>query len=171
MRKWLLVALAALPWATPADAQVAADPIVICGIRQPGSCIRATPVTNPDGSNVGGGSTGTAGSPSAATTTVQGITGGTAINEIGRGGSTILTGQISVGTTATLIAAARANRQKIGVTVTTAVQCSFGPAGVTLSSGWPLAAVAYAADSWDTSAALYGICASAATTVGWREQY
>jgi len=87
-----------------------------------------------------------------------------------RGGSTIVTAQISVGTTATLIAATRANRQKIGVTVTSAVQCAFGPAGVTLSTGWPLAAVAYAADNWDTAAALYGVCAST-TTIAYREQF
>lgn len=89
---------------------------------------------------------------------------------VAKGGSTIATSQVAVGTTATLIAAARTGRAKIGVTVTTAVQCAFGPAGVTLSTGWPLAAVAYAADQWDTAAALYGVCASAAT-VAEREQY
>lgn len=89
---------------------------------------------------------------------------------ITRGGASILTGQVSVGTTATLIAAARSGRQRIGVTVTSAVQCAFGPAGVTLTTGWPLAAVAYAADNWDTTAALYGVCASTAT-VGFRELY
>lgn len=89
---------------------------------------------------------------------------------IPKGGASIATNQISVGTTATLIAAARTGRQKISVTVTTAVQCAFGPAGVTLATGWPLAAVAYAADTWDTAAALYGVCASAAT-VAEREQF
>jgi uncharacterized membrane protein len=89
---------------------------------------------------------------------------------VGRGGTTLTTGQVSVGTSATLIAAARTGRQKIGVTVTTAVQCAFGNSGVTLTTGWPLAAVAYASDSWDTTAALYGVCASTAT-VGFREQY
>lgn len=86
------------------------------------------------------------------------------------GHATINTGQVSVGTSATLIAATRTGRQKIGVTVITAVQCAFGPSGVTLSTGWPLAAVAYASDQWDTSAALYGVCASTAT-VAYREQY
>jgi hypothetical protein len=89
---------------------------------------------------------------------------------VSRGGGTLATGQVSVGTSATLIAAARTGRQKIGVTVTTAVQCAFGNPGVTLTTGWPLAAVAYASDSWDTTAALYGVCASTAT-VGFREQY
>ena len=88
-----------------------------------------------------------------------------------RGGSTIATGQVVVGTTATLVAAARTGRQKIGVTVTTAVQCAFGNAGVTLATGWPLVAAAYTSDSWDTSAAIYGVCASADTTVAYREQY
>jgi len=92
------------------------------------------------------------------------------VTVVGKGGSTIVTGQVTVGTTATLIVAQRAGRQKVGVTVTTATQCAFGPVGVTLTTGWPLAAVAYVADSWDTSAALYGICAAAGTTVGYREQ-
>lgn len=90
---------------------------------------------------------------------------------VGKGGASLATGQVSVGTSATLIAAARTGRQKIGVTVTTAVQCAFGNPGVTLSTGWPLAAVAYASDSWDTAAALYAVCASAATTIAFREQY
>ena len=91
-------------------------------------------------------------------------------NVTGRGGSTITTAQIAVTTSSTLIAAARPGRQKIGVTVTTAVQCAFGNTGVTLATGWPLAAVAYASDNWDTSAALYAVCASNAT-VAYREQY
>lgn len=107
-----------------------------------GNCVAATPIANPDGSFI----------------------------SQARGGSTIVTGQVSVGTTATLVAAARAGRIKVGVTVTTAVQCAYGNAGVTLTTGWPLAAVAYASDSWDTSAALYGVCASTAT-VGYREQF
>lgn len=84
--------------------------------------------------------------------------------------SAFTTGQITVGTSSTLIAAARAARQRVGVTVTSAVQCSFGGPGVTLTTGWPLAAVAYASDSWDTAAALYGVCASSAT-VAYREVY
>ena len=87
-----------------------------------------------------------------------------------RGGSTIATGQVTIATTATLVAAARAGRQRIGVTVTPAIQCAFGPAGVTLATGWPLAAVAYATDNWDTAAALYGVCASSAT-VAYRELF
>lgn len=89
---------------------------------------------------------------------------------IPKGGATIATSQVSVGTSATLLAAARTGRQKIGVAVTTAVQCAFGPAGVTLSTGWPLAATAYTSDTFDTAAALYGVCASTAT-VGVREMY
>jgi len=103
--------------------------------------------------------------------TDSGTTSTTPSNTTVRGGSTVLTGQVAVGTTATLVAAARAGRQRIGVTVVPAVQCAFGPAGVTLATGWPLAAVAYAADNWDTSAALYGVCATTATTVAFREMF
>ena len=95
------------------------------------------------------------------------ITGATVI----RGGATVVTGQVSVGTTSTLVVAQRAGRQKLGITVVSATQCAFGPSGVTLSTGWPLAAIAYVADSWDTSAAIYGVCAAAATIVGFREQF
>lgn len=156
MRK-ILLALVVLSWAAPAVAQVNATLPVTCAPG--GSCVRATPVTNPDGSAIGGGS-GSSGPLAAGTNTIGAV--------VTRGGGTIVTGQLSVGTTATLVAAARAGRQRMGVTVVGAVQCAFGPAGITLSTGWPLAAVAYAADSWDTAAALYGVCASA-TTVGWRE--
>ncbi|WP_380787225.1 hypothetical protein [Sphingomonas sp. R86521] len=88
-----------------------------------------------------------------------------------KGGANIATGQIAVGTAATLIAAARTGRQRIGITVVQTVQCAFGAAGVTLATGWPLAAVAYAADNWDTSSALYGVCATAGTTVAYRELF
>jgi hypothetical protein len=98
----------------------------------------------------------------------RGDTGGAYV--INKGGANIVTGQATVGTTATLVAAARPGRQRIDVTVTTAVQCAFGGPGVTLATGWPLAATAYAADNWPTAAALYGVCASSAT-VPFRELY
>lgn len=91
-------------------------------------------------------------------------------NVVARGSAAIATGQVSVGTTATLIAAARTLRQRITVTVTTAVGCAFGNSGVTLTTGYPLAAVAGASDTTDTTAALYGVCASTAT-VGYKEIY
>ncbi len=122
--------------------------------------------------NAGGSAspTGAAGSPNANVVSVQGVPNGSTVNTLARGGANIATGQIVVGTTATQIVAARTLRQKVGVTVTTAVQCAFGNAGVTLATGWPLAAVAYASDNWDTAGALFGVCASSAT-VGYREQY
>lgn len=91
-------------------------------------------------------------------------------NVVARGSAAIATGQVLVGTTATLIAAARTLRQRITVTVTTAVGCAFGNSGVTLTTGYPLAAVAGASDTTDTTAALYGVCASTAT-VGYKEIY
>lgn len=86
------------------------------------------------------------------------------------GGHNLATGQVSVGTTATLIAAQRTGRQKITYAVTTAVQCSYGNAGVTLTMGFPLQAVAGASQTIDTDAAVYGVCASTAT-VGYLEQF
>jgi len=111
-----------------------------------------------------------AGTSDTAAVPVQGVTGGVPQNVVARGSGTIATGQVSVGTTATLIAAARATRTRITVAVTTAVACSYGNAGVTLTTGYPLTAVAGASDTTDTTAALYGVCASTAT-VGYKEIY
>lgn len=85
------------------------------------------------------------------------------------GGSNTAAGQASVGTSATLVVAARA-RQKVTFTVTSAVACSFGGAGVTASTGFPLQAVAGATITLDTSAAIYAVCASTAT-IGYIELF
>lgn len=88
MRKVLAAAAFALCLATPAFAQVTATLPVTCD--PVGGCTRATPVTNPDGTNIGGGGggsvpTGSAGSPNASVLMVQGITGGTPQPIVGTG--------------------------------------------------------------------------------------
>lgn len=82
----------------------------------------------------------------------------------------LTTGQVSVGTTATLVATARAGRQRITVTTTAANACAFGNAGVTTSTGFPLQPIAGASVPFQTSAAIYAAC-SATTTVGYAEEF
>jgi hypothetical protein len=185
--------------AAPAAAQVTANLPVTCNPTT-AICVQATPVTNPDGSLVGAGGgsatrTTAAGTSDTLAVPVQGVTGGvpqriTGVGQttsataqtvvpatdsavfptVARGGGSIATGQVSVGTTATLIAAARTGRQRITVSVGSAVSCAYGATGVTLTTGYVLQAVAGANDTSDTSAALYGVCASTAT-VSYKELF
>ncbi|KQM65775.1 hypothetical protein ASE75_05965 [Sphingomonas sp. Leaf17] len=92
---------------------------------------------------------------------------------VARGGGTITTGQISVGTSSTLILAGRAGiggRQKVTLAVGAANPCYFGPVSVTIATGFPLQPVAGATITIDTAAAIYAVC-SAATTISYLEQY
>jgi hypothetical protein len=82
---------------------------------------------------------------------------------IAKGGATLTTGQVSVGTTATLIAAAQAGRQSITINAGTGT-CAIGGSTVTLTTGYLLPA---APDTTATSAAVYGVC-SATTTVSFK---
>jgi len=163
----LAIAACLVSWAAPALGQNTAVLPSTCNPNS-GQCVTSIPVVNPDGTRIG--AAGTAGAPSGNVQTVQGVDQGTPQNTQARGTGTLVTGQITVGTTATLIANARALRATIGVTVIGAVQCTFGNAGVTATTGWPLAAIAYATDTWATTAALYAVCASS-TTVAYREQF
>jgi len=81
-----------------------------------------------------------------------------------KGGPSIATSQTSVGTTAALVAPARAGRNKVTVSIGAANTCVLGNAGVTLSTGFPLQPVAGASITLDTAAAIYVVC-SATTTV------
>jgi hypothetical protein len=87
-----------------------------------------------------------------------------------RGSQQLATTQVSVGTTATLLAAARADRATIRITVTAANTCAIGNAGVTATTGYPLQPTAGVSIGIDTSAAVYAAC-SATTTVGVLEQF
>lgn len=89
---------------------------------------------------------------------------------VAKGSGSIATGQISVGTSSTLVAAARAGRSKITFAVGAANSCAFGNSGVTTTTGFPLQPVAGASLMLDTIAAVYAAC-SATTTVSFIEQY
>jgi len=84
--------------------------------------------------------------------------------------ASIATGQISTGTTATLIVATRAARKRVILTVGAANSCAFGPAGVTLTTGFPLQPAAGATLTVDSAAALYAVC-SATTTISYMEHF
>jgi len=85
-----------------------------------------------------------------------------------RGGQTIATGQAAVGTTSTLVVAARSGRQKVTLTPTTSTVYYIGATGVTASTG--LYVAAGAAITLDTAAAVYAV-GSAALTVSYIEYY
>lgn len=87
---------------------------------------------------------------------------------ITKGSATLLTGQVSVGTTATLISAARTGRGRITVNVLAANSCAFGGSTVTLTTGYQLQPVAGASTPFESAAALYAVC-SATTNISYWE--
>lgn len=80
---------------------------------------------------------------------------------VSKGGSNMATGQVAVTTSATLVAAARAGRQMITLSPTTAVVYYVGNTGVTSSTG--LYVAAGASITLETAAAVYAVGASAVT--------
>lgn len=86
------------------------------------------------------------------------------------GAPSIATGQVSVGTSSTLIAAARTGRQAITVVSTTALVFYVGNTGVTTATGQYVAAAAGASITINTSAAIYGV-AAAPVTVSYMEAF
>ncbi|WP_404480054.1 hypothetical protein [Novosphingobium sp. BL-52-GroH] len=99
---------------------------------------------------------------------IRGDTNGSFV--VGKGGAGLNSGQVSVGTSSTLVAAARAGRGKIILGVGAANTCAFGNTGVTTTTGYPLQPIAGASLTLDSSAAIYAAC-SATTTVSFLEQY
>lgn len=91
-------------------------------------------------------------------------------NVVTRGSASISTGQVSAGTTSTLIVAARTGRARVTLTVTAANACAFGNTGVTLTTGFPTQPVAGANITLATSAAIYSAC-SVATPIGYVEEF
>lgn len=87
---------------------------------------------------------------------------------VSKGGNSIATGQVAVGTSATQIAPARAGRQKITLSPTSATVYYVGPAGVTATSGVYVAAGGTI--TLDTTAAIFAVGA-AALTVSFIEYY
>ncbi|WP_311271073.1 hypothetical protein [Sphingobium sp. WCS2017Hpa-17] len=91
-------------------------------------------------------------------------------NVVSKGGLSLATGQVSVTTSSTLVAAARTGRNKITMSVGAANTCAFGNTGVTTTTGFPLAPTVGASLTLDTAAAIYAVC-SATTTISFIEQY
>ena len=83
----------------------------------------------------------------------------------------ILTGQVSVGTTMTLIVAANPARKSVLITNITGTQVIYvGPLGVTTSNGSYLHSAAGSNVTINTKAAVYGIAVTAAQTVSYLEE-
>ena len=89
---------------------------------------------------------------------------------IPKGSGNIATGQVSVGTTATLIAAARSGRGDISLALSAANSCYIGSNGVTTTTGFPLQPTIGFSSKFTTYAAIYAVC-STTTTVSWLETY
>ncbi len=79
------------------------------------------------------------------------------------GGDSLATGQVAVTTSATLVVAARAGRQKVSITSTSAVVFYVGGPGVTAANGHYVAGTAGATITLDTAAAVYAVGAGAVT--------
>lgn len=82
---------------------------------------------------------------------------------VSKGGAGIATAQVAVSTAATLVAAARAGRQAVTITSTSAVVFYVGVTGVTTATGHYVAAAAGASITIPTAAAVYAVGASALT--------
>lgn len=91
-------------------------------------------------------------------------------SSISKGSASLATGQISIGTSSTLLVAARTGRAKLIASVGAANTCAFGTNGVTTTTGFPLQPTAGASLMLDTAAAVYAAC-SATTTVSYIEQF
>lgn len=117
---------------------------------------------------------GTAGTPSTQVITGQDIVGMIKLSPVGT--SAFAATQVSVGTSATLLAAARTGAQGTGrktvcVTQVGTTVVYLGGSGVTTSTGDYLAGAAGTGKCWDTQAALYGIVGSGTQTVSVTETY
>jgi hypothetical protein len=85
--------------------------------------------------------------------------------------SNIVTNQVSVGTSATQIVAARANRRSVLIVQEGTTLVRVGGSSVTTSTGIPLPGVQYSELSLDGGAAIYGIVASGTAIVSYAECY
>jgi hypothetical protein len=84
---------------------------------------------------------------------------------------TIASAQVSVGTTATSISAARTGRRSITIINEGTTVVRLGASGVTTSTGAYLAGVAGASITLETEAAVYGIVGSGTAAVSVIENY
>lgn len=85
--------------------------------------------------------------------------------------SNIVTGQVTVGTTATLICAARPGRSSITMVQEGATDVRIGDGTVTLTTGCVLMGTPYTAFSIGGGAAIYGIVESGTQVVSYVESY
>lgn len=86
------------------------------------------------------------------------------------GKANLATAQVSVGTSATQVAAARTGRQRLILSVGAANSCYFGPSGVTTTTGFALQPVVGTTVTLQTAAAAFMVC-SATTTISVAEEY
>jgi len=89
----------------------------------------------------------------------------------GTGSTNFATAQISVGTTATLIAASRAGRRAISVVNVGTTDTFIGEVGVTTSNGVLLLGVKGSAVTLEVIGAVYGIVGAGTVTVAYVEEY
>jgi hypothetical protein len=87
------------------------------------------------------------------------------------GSASIATNQVGVTTAATLIAAARAGRQSIVITLTAATVLYIGGSGVTAANGLYVAGVVGQTITLETAAAVYGIVGAGTLTVSYLENF
>lgn len=89
---------------------------------------------------------------------------------IGGPGSTLANNQVAVTTAATLVVAARAGRQSVTITSTSAVVFYVGTSAVTTANGLYVAGAAGASITINTAAAVYAVGA-ANVTLSYLESY
>jgi len=163
-------------WATPSAAQQAPGPITytnlptICDTNRT-RCVTSIPVVGPDGQPGGGTPTSAAGTPNANVVTVQGTDAGTPQNVTQRGTAGLATAQVSVGTTATLVAAARATRARLTVTQNAAGPCYYGSSAAVSATTGARLKVDGATKTYQYRGDLYGICPGGAVTIDTDEEF
>lgn len=113
----------------------------------------------------------TAGSPAGNAQTVQVVSSGTPVATALRGTSNLATAQVSVGTTATLVAAARTGRSRLVITQAAAGPCYYGPTNTVSATTGARLIAAGASKVYQFAGALYGICPGGAVTTDTDEEY
>jgi hypothetical protein len=86
-------------------------------------------------------------------------------------GDTLAAGQISAGTTATLVAAARPNRRSLTIINGGTTDVFLGPTGVTVANGFLLAGVKGQSVTIATAAAVYAVVGTGSQTVSFAESF
>jgi hypothetical protein len=87
------------------------------------------------------------------------------------GSASVVSGQVSVGTTATQIVAARAGRHRVTISSTGGAVLFVGPSGVTIANGVYIANAAGSAITLETAAAVFGVIGTGTMTVSYIEEF